>query len=168
MLKIENINSNQNKIENFVKQKNSDTNSLNKGTVKDIFTRSTVEEDIRYTFPKTNNSSKLNGLLNTDNTNKTGYLLNTEKDEEKTLYPIAKDEENKLSTVYDDSKNITNLIGPDIENTGYYDDKFTGDLTYQMLKNISKDIEKQIEFLSVYNFTKVTAYVNSMEQSLIM
>jgi hypothetical protein len=163
MLKIDNINSTQNILETYTKSTNSDTYSLLKGTAKDTYVHSSGDEDIRYSFTNSTIPSKSVDFFNTNTANKQNNVTETSSTEEKSKFPTKKEPKNKLSTVIDESKPLTNFIGPDIENTSYYDDNNTGDLAYQMLKNISKDIQKQIEFLSDYNLSKVTNIFNTIQ-----
>jgi hypothetical protein len=141
MLKVDNITSSQNILNYYTKTSNSETTAPQKITNKDVFIKSTNDKDLRYSFSFINNTKDSNNYKIIDSSKTNSILVNG-------------------------SKNITNLIGPDIEKVSYSPtDEFSGDLAYQLLININKDAKRQIKILDKYNLFNTMNLVSSLKSS---
>jgi hypothetical protein len=142
MLKIDSINTSQNKLDYYTKNANSETNVVQKSTTKDTFIKSNKIDDSRYALPALKNNKE------TENNKET-----TQKKESTNYKEIINP--NKDNILVNGTKTITNLIGPDISRVTYSNsNEFAGDLSYQLFLNINKDAHKQIEILDKYNLIK--------------
>jgi len=143
MLKIDNNIATQAVYDLYTRNSGSEiNNNLQQTAAKDTFTRSTETEDKRYSF-------------NTAATKETTKSFNPK---------VVKVSENLSAGTRFSIKSLEN----DKYKRSAIDEEFSGDLTYQLLQNINRDIQKQIDILNKYNLSKVNRLIKSIDSSILI
>ena len=140
MLKVENIGVTQGLLDIYSKGANTDVRRQ-QNNIKDTYTPTAKEEDKRYSF---------DGLTVTENNKKRKYTK-----------PVLISENLPAG-----AKFVINAKNSETEKPNFIDTEFSGDLTYQLLQNINKDIQKQIEILNKYNLSKVNRLIKTINPNI--
>jgi len=141
MLKVDNNILTTPNLSNYFISNNKGENNINQlNSQKDIYIPSNNQNDYTYSFNKTNSSNKANNTINKK----------------------IKVSENLPASSKFIVKTTLN------QNNDNYPIEFTGNLTYQLVQYINKDIQKQIEILNKYNLSKVNRLIKPIEISQLV
>jgi len=139
MLKVDNNILTTQNLSNYLLYNNKSENNINQlNSQKDSYIPSNNQTDSTYSFIKTNTNNPTKKINNNNNIKVSENLSAASKF-------IVKSSLNK--------------------NDNSYPIEFTGNLTYQLVQYINKDIQKQIEILNKYNLSKVNRLIKPIDLS---
>lgn len=139
MVKIDNILSSQNWNNYLISNTKTDNENNQISIQKDSYIKTNSLKDERYSFAQTSN----------------------QKTTEKTVKKLP-------LKVSDSLPAASKFIIKSTKNQDSYPIEFTGNLTFQLVQYINKDVQKQIDILNKYNLSKVNRLIKSIDISQLV